>query len=88
MVHLYCHPSWANVADEPSGSNEQTNVPPLPPCDAQMNESEERNIAQWNDFGVPSLPSSDARLLPSADVNGEVTVFDEKYWFDQVAALR
>eukprot|EP00973_Karenia_brevis_P022587 3108637-Karenia_brevis.AAC.1 len=88
MVHLYCHPSWAHAADEPSGSYEQTSVPPLPPSDAQMNESDERNVAQWDGFGVPSLPSSDARLLSSADVNGEVTVFDEKYWFDQVAALR
>eukprot|EP00973_Karenia_brevis_P010393 1409967-Karenia_brevis.AAC.1 len=88
MVHLYCHPSWTNVTDEPSGTFEQTLAPPLPPCDAQMTGSEENDLAQWEVLGASSSPLSDDRTLPSADVNGGDPVFDEKYWFDQVAALR
>eukprot|EP00973_Karenia_brevis_P093964 12420058-Karenia_brevis.AAC.1 len=24
MVHLYCHPSWTNLSDEPSGTNDMS----------------------------------------------------------------
>eukprot|EP00973_Karenia_brevis_P090444 12402620-Karenia_brevis.AAC.1 len=88
MVHLYCHPSWTNVADETPGTSERTNVFPLPQRDALTIGSEENDLTQWEVLGVPSLPLSDDRALPSADANEEVPVFDEKYWFDQVAALR
>eukprot|EP00973_Karenia_brevis_P007596 1031025-Karenia_brevis.AAC.1 len=85
MVHLFCHPSWANVAGESSSSNAHSTVPPLPSSDVQTNE---HSVDQWDAVGMLSSPSSDARLLSPANVNEEVTVFDDKYWFDQVAILR
>eukprot|EP00973_Karenia_brevis_P037260 5136877-Karenia_brevis.AAC.1 len=79
MVHLYCHPSWTSAADDPTGTTERANFSSSPQGDALLTGSEENDLTQWEVLGVPSLPLSDDRSPPSADVNEEVPIFDEKY---------
>eukprot|EP00973_Karenia_brevis_P088633 12288890-Karenia_brevis.AAC.1 len=88
MVHLFSHPSWTNAADDPSGLSEHTNPTSLPQRNVSSTGNEENDLTQWEVLGASSLPLSDDHLLPSADSGEEIPVFDEKYWFDQVAALR